>query len=339
MNLRDLQLKFGGEIIGEVLQPIGAVGTLERAGDTHITFLANPKYRSALASSLAGAVILSPKDRDATDKPRIITDNPYAYFARVAQLFSPRLTHAVDVHALAVVDPSARIAASASIAEFVSIGANAVIGDGVRIGAGCVIGENVVIGDASELVARVTMYANCEIGKRALIHAGVVIGADGFGFAKDNENANGAWLKIPQTGRVVIGDDCEIGANTTIDRGAIEDTIVGDGVKIDNQVQVGHNCVIGNHTLICGCTGIAGSTIIGERVTIGGAVSITGHLSICDDAVLSANAFVTKSITEPGMYSAGFPLMPHREWLKNAAQLRHLDEMANKLKKLGSQHD
>jgi UDP-3-O-[3-hydroxymyristoyl] glucosamine N-acyltransferase len=335
MNLRDLQLKFGGEIIGELLQPIVGVGTLERATESHITFLANPKYRSTLAATQAGAVILSPKDRDATYKPRIITDNPYAYFARVAQLFSPPPTYAAGIHAMAVVDSSATIAATASIAAFVTIGANAVIGANVRIGAGCVIGENVVIGDDSELVARVTVYQQCEIGKRALIHAGVVIGADGFGFANDKT----AWVKIPQTGRVVIGNDCEIGANTTIDRGAMEDTIVGDGVKIDNQVQVGHNCVIGNHTLICGCTGIAGSTIIGERVTIGGAVSITGHLSICDDVVLSANALVSKSITKPGMYSAGFPLMPHREWLKNAAQLRHLDEMADKLKKLGSQHD
>jgi UDP-3-O-[3-hydroxymyristoyl] glucosamine N-acyltransferase len=162
-----------------------------------------------------------------------------------------------------------------------------------------------------------------------------VIGADGFGFANDKSG----WVKIPQTGIVQIGDDCEIGANTTIDRGAIEDTIIGNGVKLDNQIQIGHNCEIGDHTIIAGCTGVAGSTIIGKRVMIGGAVSITGHLAICDDAVLSANAFVTKSITEPGMYSAGFPLMPHREWLKNAAQLRHLDTLAEKIRKLGDKNE
>ncbi len=335
MNLRDLQLKFGGEIIGEVATPLITVGTLDCAADNAITFLANPKYRHALETTNAGAVILSPKYRDVTNKPRIVTDNPYAYFARVAQLFSPRHLHSAGIHASAMVHQSANVAASASIAEFVSIGANAVIGDGVRLGVGCIIGDNVVVGDASELVARVTVYHDCEIGQRALIHAGVVIGADGFGFAQDKTG----WVKIPQTGRVVIGDDCEIGANTTIDRGAIQDTIVGHGVKIDNQVQVGHNSSIGDNTIISGCTGIAGSTKIGQRVMIGGAVSITGHLSICDDAVLSANAFVTKSISVPGMYSAGFPLMPHREWLKNAAQLRHLDEMANKLKKIGKQHD
>jgi UDP-3-O-[3-hydroxymyristoyl] glucosamine N-acyltransferase len=335
MRLSDIQSKLGGELLGDSHAAITAVGTLERAAVTDIAFLANPKYRRALDQTQAGAVIVSPKERDATDKPRIVTDNPYAYFAKVAQLFSPRTTFQAGVHASAVVHVTAKIAASASIAEFVSIGANVVVSDGVRIGAGSIIGEHVVIGEASELVARATLYHGTEIGKRALIHAGVVIGADGFGFANDS----GTWLKIPQTGRVVIGDDCEIGANTTIDRGAIENTTIGNGVKIDNQVQVGHNSEIGDHTIIAGCTGIAGSSKIGKRVMIGGAVSITGHLSICDDAVLSANAFVTKSITEPGMYSAGFPLMPHREWLKNAAQLRHLDDIANQLKKLGTKND
>jgi len=336
MYLSDIQRLFGGELhVGEQRSAadlvITSVGTIEHASETEITFLANPKYRSALDDSRAGAVIISPSNFDATTKPRIVTDNPYAYFAKVAQHFSPRTAYPPGVNTLAAINPTARVAKSASIAEFVSIGANAVIGERVRIGAGCVIGENVVIGDDGELAAHVTLYHHCVIGKRALLHAGVVIGADGFGFAHEN----GAWIKIPQTGRVVMGNDCEIGASSTIDRGTMQDTIIGNGVKIDNQVQVGHNSIIGDNTLISGCTGIAGSTTIGQRVIIGGAVSITGHLSICDDAILSANAFVMKSITTPGMYSAGMPLMPHREWLKNAAQLRHLDEMANKLKKLG----
>ncbi len=335
MYLRDLKFVLGGEVIGEAAVSITSVGTLERATGAQISFLANPKYRRALDQTQAGAVILSPKDRDATDKPRIIVDNPYAYFARVAQLFAPRPSHPPGIHTSAVVADSATVAATASIGEFVSIGANATIGDGVRIGAGSVIGDNVVLGFGSELLARVVVYANSQIGARALIHAGVVIGADGFGFASDADG----WVKIPQTGRVIIGDDCEIGANTTIDRGAIDDTVIGHGVKLDNQIQVGHNCEIGDHSIVAGCTGIAGSTKIGKRVMIGGAVSITGHLEICDDAILSANAFVTKSITEPGMYSAGFPLMPHREWLKNAAQLRHLDEMAEKIRKLGKKNE
>ncbi len=335
MYLRDLQSKFGGILIGEVSMPITSVGTLERASVTQIAFLANPKYRRALDATNAGAVIVSPKERDATDKPRIVTDNPYAYFARVAQLFSPRIVFAPGVHPGAVVDATANISSTASVAEFVSIGANVVIGAGVRIGAGSVVGSGAVIGADTELVARVVVYPETQIGERGLIHAGVVIGADGFGFANDQAS----WVKIPQSGRVIIGNDCEIGANTTIDRGAIDDTVIGDGVKLDNQIQVGHNCVIGDHSIVAGCTGIAGSTRIGKRVMIGGAVSITGHLEICDDAVLSANAFVTKSITKPGMYSAGFPLMPHREWLKNAAQLRHLDALAEKIRKLGEKNE
>jgi UDP-3-O-[3-hydroxymyristoyl] glucosamine N-acyltransferase len=324
MYLRDLQAKFGGDVFGEVSAPLTRVGTLEHADESAITFLANPKYRHALGTTKAAAVIVSVADADVTEMPRIVSDNPYAYFAKVATLFAPRPAYAPGLHASAVVATSARIAASASIAEFVSIGEHATIGEGVRIGPGCVVGDNAVIGEGSTLVARVTIYHAVQIGKRAIIHAGAVIGADGFGFANERRR----WLKIPQTGRVVIGDDCEIGANTTIDRGAIEDTIIGNGVKFDNQIQVGHNCRIGDHSIVAGCTGIAGSTIIGERVMIGGAVSITGHLTICDDVVLSANALVAKSITEPGMYSAGFPLMPHKEWLKNAAQIRHLDDLA-----------
>ncbi len=329
MFLRDLKSQLGGEVIGEVTSALDSVGTLERATANQITFLANPKYRRALDVTNAGAVIVSTKERDATQRPRIVTDNPYAYFAKVAQLFSPRRKHAAGVHPSAVIAATATISNSASVAEFASIGARANIGEGVHIGAGCTVGDDVVIGRDSELVARVVVYAGTQIGARALIHAGVVIGTDGFGFA----NENGAWLKIPQTGCVIIGDDCEIGANTTIDRGAIESTVIGNGVKLDNQIQVGHNCEIGDHSIIAGCTGIAGSTMIGKRVMIGGAVSITGHLSICDDVVLSANAFVTKSITVSGMYSSGFPLMPHREWLKNAAQLRHLDKIAAASKK------
>jgi UDP-3-O-[3-hydroxymyristoyl] glucosamine N-acyltransferase len=330
MFLRDFISVLGGEAIGEVDSPLTAVGTLEKASTHQITFLANPKYRRLLDATSAGAVILAPSQKDASTKPRIIAENPYAYFARVAQLFAPRRCHVPGVHASAVISAGASVAASASIAEFVSIGANTIIGEGVRLGPGTVIGDDVHIGASSELTARVVVYSGCRIGARALVHAGVVIGADGFGFANDR----GAWIKIPQTGRVLIGDDCEIGANSTIDRGAIEDTVIGDDVKIDNQVQVGHNCRIGDHTIISGCTGIAGSTVIGQRVMIGGAVSITGHLSICDDAVLAATAFVTKSITEPGMYSSGMPLMPQREWLKNAAHIRHLDEMADTLKQV-----
>ena len=331
MLLRDLISKLGGEAVGEVTQPLNGVGTIENANISRITFLANPRYRAALASSGAGAVIVGLKDRDVTDKPRIVIANPYAYFARVAQLFSPARDVIAGVHASTVIHASAKVASTAEVSEFVSVGRGAMVGEGVRIGAGCVIGEKVVIGAGSVLMARVTIYADCRIGERTILHSGVVIGADGFGFAPDN----GHWIKIPQNGRVVIGDDCELGANTTVDRGAIDDTVIGNGVKIDNQVQVGHNCTIGEHTVISGCVGIAGSTHIGRHVMIGGAASIIGHLDICDEAIISATTFVTKSITEPGTYTSGIPHMKHRDWLKNIVHVRNLDALAQAVKKSG----
>jgi UDP-3-O-[3-hydroxymyristoyl] glucosamine N-acyltransferase len=335
MYLKDLISRLGGEAIGEVAGPLTGVGTIEGAGSTQISFLSNPKYRSALAGTSAGAIIVGSKDRDLTTRPRIVTDNPYAYFARVAQLFSPVSSFAGGVHPSAVVHPGANIAPSAFISEFASIGANAKVGERVHIGAGSVIGESVQVGADSRIAARVTIYANCRIGARAIIHSGVAIGADGFGFAPDFRADEGSWIKIPQTGRVVIGDDCEIGANTTIDRGAIEDTVIGDDVKLDNQIQIGHNCVIGDHTVVSGCVGIAGSTRIGKRVMVGGGAGFTGHMEICDGAVVSAMSLVTKSITEPGMYTAVMPLMKHQDWLKNAAQMRHLDKLAMQMKKKG----
>jgi UDP-3-O-[3-hydroxymyristoyl] glucosamine N-acyltransferase len=331
MLLRDLISKLGGEAVGEVSQPLTGVGSIENADNSRITFLSNPRYRAALAGSSAGAVIVNAKDRDVTDKPRIVTSNAYAYFARVAQLFSPLRVVVGGVHASAIIHAGAIITETAEVAEFTSIGRGAVIGDGVRIGAGCVVGENVTLGAGTVLMPRVTIYAECKIGERVVLHSGVVIGADGFGFAPDH----GQWIKIPQTGRVIVGDDCEIGANTTIDRGAMDDTVIGNGVKIDNQVQVGHNCTIGEHTVISGCVGIAGSTHIGKHVMIGGAASIIGHLSICDDAIISATTFVTKSITEPGTYTSGIPHMAHRDWLKNMVHIRNLDNLANAAKKTG----
>ncbi len=332
MLLRDLQLKFGGECVGEVSRSLTGVGSIERAVESEITFLANPKYRGALAGTLAGAVIVGVHERDATDKPRLVASNPYAYFAKVAQLFSPPAKYQPGIHPLAVVSPAARVAASASIAEFVSIGAGAIIANNVRVGAGSIIGDNVSIGSGTQLIARVTVYADCRIGSRNLIHAGVVIGADGFGFAPDFTNGDGQWQKIPQTGAVVIGDDVEIGANTTIDRGAMDDTVIGNDVKLDNQIQVGHNCVIGDHTVISGCVGIAGSTKICKLVMIGGKAGIVGHLTIGDDVIISAMTLVTKSILKPGTYTSGTPLMPHREWLKNAAHFRKLDLIATKIR-------
>ena len=335
MYLRDLQKKLGGEVVGEVKQPLTGVGTIGSAHSAQITFLANPRYRSALSGTRAGAVIVGNADRDLTSLPRLVVANPYAYFARVAQLFNPPPSYPSGVHPSSVIHADAIIAESASIAEYVSIGRDANIGEGVRIGAGCIIGEGVSIGAHTCLNARVTVYAHCRIGARGIVHAGVVIGADGFGFAPDFSAEAGGWVKIPQNGRVIIGDDCEVGANTTIDRGAIEDTVIGDDVKLDNQIQVGHNCVIGDHTIISGCVGIAGSTRIGSRVMIGGAAGILGHLQICDGAIISAMTLVAKSITAPGTYTGSMPLMKHEDWLKNAVHLRRLNAMAEAIKNKG----
>ncbi len=335
MYLRDLHEKLGGEAVGEVTQPLAGVGTINSANPTQITFLANPRYRSELSGTRAGAVIVGLPDRDLTPLPRMVVANPYAYFARVAQLFNPPPTYASGIHPSAVIDADARIAHDASIAEYVSIGRGADIGEGVRVGPGCVIGDGVSLGAKTCLAAGVTIYAQCKIGARGIVHAGVVIGADGFGFAPDFSTVAGGWVKIPQTGRVIIGDDCEIGANTTIDRGAIEDTVIGNDVKLDNQIQVGHNCVIGDHTIISGCVGIAGSSKIGSRVMIGGAAGILGHLEICDGAIISAMTLVTKSITVPGTYTASMPLMRHEDWLRNAVHLRRLGTMADAIKNKG----
>lgn len=335
MYLRDLNKRLGGEVVGEVTQPLAGVGTISSADPMQITFLANPRYRSELSGTRAGAVIVGLQDRDLTSLPRIVVANPYAYFARVAQLFNPPQTYKSGIHPSAVIGADARVAQNASIAEFVSIGRGADIGEGVRVGPGSFIGDGVSLGANTFLGARVTIYARCRIGARGIVHSGAVIGADGFGFAPDFSAESGGWVKIPQTGRVIIGDDCEIGANTTIDRGAIEDTVIGNDVKLDNQIQVGHNCQIGDHTIISGCVGIAGSSKIGSRVMIGGAAGILGHLEICDGAIISAMTLVTKSITEPGTYTGSMPLMKHEDWLRNAVHLRRLGAMANAIKNKG----
>ncbi len=330
MNLKDLTHKLGGEAIGEVATPLTGVGTLEGADARQITFLANPKYRARLAHTRAGAVIVGEADRDATTMARIVTDNPYAYFARVAQLFTPPTHYPPGVHPSACIVATARIAPGASIAEFVSVGARVVVGEGVRLGPGSVVGDDVVLGAGTRLEARVVIYHHCCIGERCIIHSGAVIGADGFGFAPED----GAWIKIPQTGRVLIGNDVEIGANTTIDRGALGDTQIGDGVKLDNQIQIGHNVTIGAHTIMAGCVGIAGSAKIGKHCLFGGSASVLGHLEIADGSQISAMTLITKSISVPGTYTAVMPFMKHDDWLKNASQIRRLGKIADKLKKL-----
>ncbi len=329
LTLGEIVRRLGGEAVGELQTPISGVATLDSAGPAQIAFLTNPRYRGRLATTRAGAVILGPGDRDAATIPRIVSENPYAYYARTVALFHPEEPVRAGIHPFAQVDGSANVDATAEIGAFVVVEPGASIGPRARIGAHCVIGKGSSVGEGTRLHPRVTVYDGCSIGERCILHSGVVIGADGFGMAREA----GRWLKITQVGGVRIGDDVEVGANTTIDRGALDDTVIGDGVKLDNQIQVGHNVVIGAHTVIAGCTGIAGSVTIGRDCMIGGGVGIVGHLSICDGVTISGFTFVTKSIVKPGTYTSGTPAMPHGEWLRNSAHLRHLDEIVRRVPK------
>ena len=329
-TLGDFVEQFGGELIGAANTEINQVSSLERAKSDQISFFSGARYRNQLQHTAAGAIILALKDRDATTLPRIVCSNPYAYFAKVSALLNPAVKGEPGVHSLAEVDASAQIAVTASIGPFVYIGKNARIGENAVISPGCYIGDDVEIGSDSKLYPRVVIYHDCLIGSRVILHSGVVVGADGFGLA----NEEGRWLKIPQIGRVIIGDDVEIGANTTVDRGALEDTIIEEGVKLDNLIMVAHNVKIGAHSAMAGCVGIAGSATIGSHCTVGGAGMVLGHLELADGVNVSAGTLITKSITKPGTYTSAMPFSSHKDWLKNAAQLRHLDNMAVKIRML-----
>lgn len=329
-TLAEIVEKLGGELVGEGATGIRQVATLASAGEGQLTFVANAKYRSQLLTTRASAVVVGTKDREITRLPRIVSENPYAYYAKVATLLNPPAGAESGIHAAAVVGEGARIDPSASIGPHVVLGKQVEIGAGTVIGAGCYIGDQVIIGSETRLFPNVTIYHDCRLGQRVIVHSGAVIGADGFGLA----NEQGRWLKIPQIGRVLIGDDVEIGANTTIDRGALDDTVIEEGVKLDNQIQIAHNVRIGAHTAIAGCAGVAGSTKIGKYCTVAGSAMIIGHLEIADRVNISVGTLVTKSIAEPGTYTSSIPCLPHRDWLKNAAQLHHLNELAERVKQL-----
>lgn len=321
-----LELKLDGD----PNHRIERIATLANAGPDSLTFMADSRYRKYLDGSRAGAVILTESEREHCPGNALISDNPYLSYARATALFAPKVDVAEAIH------PSAVVHSDASLGEGVVVAANAVIergavvGDNVTVGACTVIGSGVHIGSDSVLYPNVTIYHECHIGKRAVIHSGAVIGSDGFGFANDK----GEWVKIYQLGRVIIGDDVEIGANTSIDRGAIDDTVIGDGVKLDNQIQVAHNVRIGRQTAMAGCVGIAGSADIGERCAIGGGVGILGHLKIADGVTVTAMSLVPNSINEGGVYSSGTPLEPKAQWQKNYVRFKQLDDMARRVKKL-----
>jgi UDP-3-O-[3-hydroxymyristoyl] glucosamine N-acyltransferase len=326
--LADIVERLGGELRGDARTAIDKVASLTSAGPGDIAFLVSPKYRQQLATTQASAVILAPAMADSTALPRIVDANPHAYYARVVGLLNP------PAHPAAGIDPGAVVRsatpASVHVGANASVGVNVQLGEGVVIYPGCVLGDNVVIGDGSVLYPNVVVYADCRIGNRAIIHSGAVIGSDGFGFAKDGCE----WVKIPQVGRVVIGDDVEIGANTAIDRGALDDTVVGNCVKLDNQIHIAHNVKIGDYTAMAACVGIAGSTTIGRRCTFGGAAMISGHLEIADDVHVSGGTLIAKNVSKPGVYTSVYPVETHDRWLKNASQLRHLDSLSKRLREL-----
>jgi UDP-3-O-[3-hydroxymyristoyl] glucosamine N-acyltransferase len=320
-SLGELAVRFGLGLHGEPDLRVSRVATLSNAQSGAISFLANSRYRRQMEFTRATAVVLSTEDAPGCPVAALIDPNPYLAYARIAALLHPAPEPAAGIHPSAVVSESAHIAASAGVAALALIEDGAHIGERALVGPGCIVQRGARVGADSHLVARVNLYPGVQIGQRCILHAGAVVGADGFGFAA---NA-GTWIKVPQVGSVRIGDDVEIGANTTIDRGAIDDTVVEDGVKLDNQIQVGHNVTIGAHTAIAGCVGISGSATIGRRCMIGGAVGIAGHLTIADDVVVTGFTLVSASIKEAGSYSSGMPAVETRRWRRMVAHLRRLD--------------
>lgn len=322
---------------------IAGLGSLANAKSLEISFIVHPKYLEHLSRTQACAVIVLPEieEKLSSTSPepsfaRVVCKHPYLLYARIAQWFdwARQPAREPSIHPTAIVDPSALIASSVSIGPHVVIGARCKVGAMSQIAAGCIIGDDVDIGASSIIYPRVSIYYGVKIGDRAIIHSGAVLGADGFGFAPDPSLSKGAWGKIPQLGTVLLGNDVEVGANTTIDRGALDNTIIEDGVKIDNQVMIGHNCKIGAHTAIAACAGIAGSTTIGTRCIIGGMVGISGHLTIGDDVNISGGTGVIANILQPGRYTGVYPFAEHKDWQRNAAVVSQLSTMRKRIRAL-----
>ena len=326
-SLSEIAETLGGQVLGDGNVLISKVASVANAQAGDISFINDSKYQKALAASKASAWVLRDKDANLTSLPRIIVDNPYAYFAKISTLLNPSASNNLGIANTAVVASSATIPASCSIGSLAVIGENVVLGENVVVGHGCVIENDVVLANNIRLEPNVTIKHHCEIGENCNVFSGAVIGSDGFGYAEENSK----WLKIPQVGRVIIMANVDIGANTTIDRGALDDTIIEEGVKLDNLIQIGHNCVIGAHTVIAGCVGIAGSARIGKHCKIGGAAMILGHLEIADNVTVSPGSMITRSLTSADTYTALMPFQTHKAWLNTAAKIRHLDRFTDDL--------
>lgn len=330
LTLAELAKALGARLQGAGSARIGSIAPLVSADSAALTFMLGRSHLKDLRKTRAGAVILRAEWAHECPVAALIVENPHAAFARAAALLYPSPPVVPGIHPTAVVSPGAEVAEDASVGAHAVIEEGCRIGSGAHIGPGCVLMARASIGAHTRLVAQVFVGANCHLGEYCLIHPGVVIGADGFGLA----NEDGRWIRVPQIGRVIIGEGVDIGANTTVDRGAIEDTVIEDGVKLDNQIQVAHNVRIGEHTAIAGCVGIAGSADIGRGCTIGGGVGIAGHLHIADGVHVTGMSLVAGNLEKQGAYSSSLPAQPLRQWQKNAARLRHLDELAHAIKRL-----
>jgi len=328
VSLGELAVRFGCELRGDPAATVDSVAALSQAGPRAVSFLANPKYVAQLADTRAGAVILDARSAASARVPVLVAANPHATFARVATLLHPDPPLNPGVHPAATVSRAAQVDASSEIA------AGAFVGDDARIGAGCYIGPGSVvergarIGEDCRLVARVVIGPRVSLGHRCIVQPGAVVGGDGFGYAPEK----GTWVKVPQLGSVVVGDDVEIGANTTIDRGALEDTVIEEGVKLDNLIMIAHNCRIGAHSALAACVAIAGSSVLGKRCILGGRVGLTGHITLCDDVVVLGTSFISHSISKPGVYSSALPSEEAGVWRRIVGRIKRLDSMAKRLR-------
>jgi UDP-3-O-[3-hydroxymyristoyl] glucosamine N-acyltransferase len=330
IKLGQLAEFLGATLRGDPEKAITGLATLQEAGPAQLSFLANPQYRKYLAASQAAALLLKAADAEGFAGDALIVADPYLAYARISHLFDPKPKASVGIHPTAVVAEDAVVDPAASIGAFAVIESAARIAAGVTVGAHCFVGARSEIGEDGWLAPRVTLYHDVRIGKRVVIQSGAVIGGEGFGFA----NEKGVWQKIAQIGGVLVGDDVEIGVNTAIDRGALADTVIGNGVKLDNQIQIAHNVQVGDHTAMAACVGISGSTKIGKHCMLAGGVGLVGHIDICDNVFLTGMTMVTHSITEPGSYSSGTAMQPAAEWRKSAARIRQLDDIARRLRQL-----
>lgn len=327
LTLGEIAVRFGLPLRGDPNRQVDHVGSLGSAGVSGVAFLANPSLIDQLERSNAAVVVLPAALAERNPGDSLLSDRPHADFARIAQLLHPQPSGPAGIHPSAVVASSAIVAPSAHIGPQVVIGERVRIGERAFIGPGSVVAEGAELADDVRLVARVCVMERVRIGARSILHPGVVVGSEGFGNAEDG----GRWVHVPQVGSVRIGADVDIGANSTIDRGALEDTVIGDGVKIDNLVQIGHNCTIGEHSALAGCVGLAGSSHIGARCRLGGGVGIAGHLTICDDVILTGFTLVTTDIREPGVYSGGIPSEPVANWRRIVGRLKRIDGLVRRV--------